>query len=71
MNAGHKHFSRWSFGDIVWHRMTGERAMIIGIGLRKDSPASYSLVFEEGREGTCYEMELTEIKPAFMEEAKP
>jgi len=64
LSAGHKHFSRWGFGDFLWHKVTGDKGMILGITLRPNSPPSYQMVFAEDiDEKTCLEIELTEEVP--------
>lgn len=65
MNPGHKHATRWSFGDVLWHCVTGDKGMVLGIVLRQQSPPIYMLVFEgDVGEKNCYEMELTDEQPA-------
>lgn len=60
-SMGHKHATRWGFGDMLWHKMTGEKGMVTGIILRQHSPPLYALVFTgDISEKNCYEMELTE-----------
>jgi hypothetical protein len=64
MNAGHKHSSRWGFGDVLYHKMTGDKGMVTAIILRHQSPPLYGLVFtNDVGEKNCYEMELTEEQP--------
>lgn len=61
---GHKHSTRWSFGDILWHKVTEEKGMVTGIILREQSPPMYALVFTgDVGEKNCYEMELVESQP--------
>lgn len=65
MNPGHKHHTNWTFGSILWHKVTGDRGMVIAIHLRPESKPSYSMVFEDNREETsCMEFELTDEQPA-------
>jgi hypothetical protein len=71
MSAGYKHFSRWSFGDEVWHKATKDKGIIIGIILRPDSAANYIVVFEDSRvEANCLEFELTDEQPTSIETEK-
>lgn len=66
MNPGYKHHTRWTFGNIVWHRVTKDKGMIVGINLRHSAPASYSVVFEDSRaDCVCLELELTD-EPEFV-----
>lgn len=68
MNAGHKHCSRWGFGDVLYHKMTGNKGMVTGIILRSQSPPLYSLVFvDDEAEKNCLELELTEEQPTAVE----
>lgn len=61
---GYKHSTQWGFGDIVWHRLTADRGMVVGIQLRPESQPNYLVVFEDRREETlCSEFELTAEKP--------
>lgn len=62
--SGYKHFSRWSFGDTVWHKTTRDKGLVIAIHLRPNSAPNYSVVFEDSRaESTYLEFELTDEQP--------
>lgn len=62
---GYKHFTKWSFGDHVYHKTTGDKGMIVGIQLRHQSEPRYLMVFENSRvEDSCLQFELTEEQPA-------
>lgn len=63
--AGHKHSTRWSFGDVLYHRLSGERGMVVGLQLRPSSTPVYLMVFEDeiADEKRCMEIELTESQP--------
>lgn len=65
MNAGHRHATRWSFGDVLYHKLSGERGMVVGLQLRPTSTPVYLMTFEDdvGAESTCFELELTEEQP--------
>jgi hypothetical protein len=44
MNAGYKHSSKWnsskwSFGDVVWHRSTKDKGIIVAIHLDEQPTA--------------------------------
>ncbi len=68
MNPGHKHASKWGFGEVLYHKMTGEKGMVTGIILRAQSPPLYALVFSgDVNEKNCYEMELTDEQPTAVE----
>lgn len=67
MTQGYKHSTKWSFGNEIWHKVTGDRGLIMGISLRPDSAPYYRVVFEDSREDTsCMEFELTDEKPTVM-----
>jgi len=54
---------RFWVGDILYHRMTGDRGLVTGIQFNADklSPRYY-LVFENEVDGWCDEMEMTNEK---------
>lgn len=61
MNAGHKHSSRWTFGDSLWHKVTGDKGLVVGVELRPQSSAAYFIIFSDSRmEDSCNEFELTD-----------
>lgn len=63
-NPGHKHSTRWGFGDVLWHKATGDKGMVMGIILRPQSVALYVVVFaDDVSDKTCLEFELTEEQP--------
>ncbi len=64
MNPGYKHFSRWNFGDCLWHKVTGDKGMVVSIELWPNTPAAYCIIFEDSRdEQVCAEFELTDEMP--------
>jgi len=64
VNAGHKHSTRWGFGETLYHKMTGGKGMVTGIILRHNAPPIYGMVFSDDvSEKNCYEFELTEEQP--------
>lgn len=67
-SIGHKHSTRWGFGEILYHKMTEDKGMVTGIILRQNSPPMYALVFSgDVGEKNCFEMELTEEQPTAVE----
>lgn len=60
--TGHKHSTRWGFGDVLWHKLSGERGMVVGLQLRPTSTPVYLMTFEgdTGEEQKCLEIELVE-----------
>lgn len=70
MSAGHKHCSRWGFGEVLYHKMTGNKGMVTAITLRHNSEPVYSMVFSDdvGEKG-CLEIELTDEQPTAVEKA--
>lgn len=68
MNIGHKHHTRWSFGQIVWHKITKDQGMVVGVLLRPNSASSYIVIFDDSRnEDECLEFELTDEQPSPVE----
>lgn len=60
-STGYKHSTRWSFGDVIWHKVTKDKGIIFGIQLRHGDEPRYLVVFEDSRsEACCVEFELTE-----------
>ncbi len=69
--AGYKHSSRWNFGDVVWHKSTKDKGLIVEIIIKPNSAASYAVCFEDSRnEDLCAEFELTDEMPVGIETNK-
>lgn len=68
MKTGYKHASVYGFGDVVWHKSTKDKGLIIGINLRPGCAPSYLIVFEDNRNDVvCLEFELTDEQPSPVE----
>lgn len=65
----HRHATRWSFGDMLYHKLSGELGMVVGLQLRPTSTPVYMMTFEGdvGSESKCLEIELTEELPTAVE----
>lgn len=56
---GHKHHTLYGFGDTVYHRVTNDEGLIVGIVLRPNCEPIYRVIFKETRiEESCAEFEL-------------
>lgn len=63
--------SKWWVGDVVYHRMTGDRGLVTGVHFASDKLVPrYYVVFGEEVDGWCDEIELTSTKVYFLEEPK-
>lgn len=61
IRPGHKHHTKFGFGDELWHLTTGDKGRVIGILLRPGGAPVYYMVFQDSRqEETCLEFELTD-----------
>lgn len=53
------HKTKYSFLNVVWHKVTGDKGMVFGIKLRENNNPLYMVIFEDGRnEAECFEVEL-------------
>lgn len=68
MNVGHKHATKWSFGDVVWHKATKDKGIIVAIHLRPNNSPNYGVIYEDSREeDSNMEFELTDEMPSLTE----
>lgn len=64
INPGHSHRTKYGYGDWVFHRVTGDRGMIMGIELRPSAAPCYFVCWDDSRcEDVNNEFELTTEAP--------
>lgn len=52
----------FSLGQIVWHKVSGDKGMVTGFVIRPAGRLTYYVTFDDHAESACFEIELSEDK---------